>query len=73
MSIVNLTIKVASEEITISLEEAKKLYNELAVLFYQPPKYDWTKQFGPITNPLMPKDVWYGYPAAADTAVKVTI
>lgn len=61
MNIVNITIKVASEEITISLDEARKLYNELNALFGQKPfPYDWSQPFQPVIQPTtVPNPVWY--------------
>lgn len=60
MNIVNITIKVASEEITISLDEAKKLYNELNALFgaVKAPNYDWSLPIQPVTAPTV-IPTWY--------------
>jgi len=59
-SIVNLNIKVGSEEFNISLVDAKKLYEELKVLFGSNDKY-WPmpNTFGPIPRQTPSHDVWY--------------
>lgn len=62
-NIVNLSIKVGSEEVTMSLADAKKLYEELKVLFGSSDKY-WPvpNTFNPpLWSPSVPpgRDVWY--------------
>ena len=60
-SIVNLNIKVGSEEVNISLADAKKLYEELRVLFGSSDKPYWPlpNTFGPIPRQTPSHDVWY--------------
>lgn len=74
-SIVNLNIKVGSEEVNISLADAKKLYEELKVLFGSSDKY-WPvpNTFGPLISPTSPtipgKDVWYTTTSYSDKEPK---
>ncbi len=59
--ILNLNIKVGSDEVTISVEDAKKLYEELRLLFgdkYTAPFWDKLPKYVPPPTFGEPS-VWY--------------